>query len=48
MEIARRDELEPFVTLDGSEIRELAGPAWTDATRQSLAKATVAAGATTA
>ena len=48
MEVARRDELEPFTTLDGSEIRELAGPAWTRAREQSLAEATVAAGGATA
>jgi mannose-6-phosphate isomerase-like protein (cupin superfamily) len=33
--------LEPFVTKDGSEIRELVGPAWTPAANQSLAEATV-------
>lgn len=46
--IARLDELEPFVTRDGSSIRELAGPAWTAARNQSLAEATVPAGSATA
>lgn len=41
-------ELEPFTTLDGSQIRELAGPAWTNARNQSLAEATVSPGAETA
>lgn len=48
VEVARRDELEAFITLDGSEIRELAGPASTAASKQSLAEATVRAGAATA
>lgn len=47
MQIARLEELEPFVTLDGSEIRELAGPAWTAARNQSLAQATVPPGGET-
>jgi mannose-6-phosphate isomerase-like protein (cupin superfamily) len=47
VEIAKRDELEPFITLDGSEIRELAGPAWTVAENQSLAEATVPPGGET-
>ena len=42
------DELESFRTLDGSLIRELAGPAWTDARQQSLAEATVPPGGQTA
>ena len=41
MHVANLDELEPFITLDGSSIRELAGPAWTPAREQSLAEATV-------
>jgi mannose-6-phosphate isomerase-like protein (cupin superfamily) len=41
-------ELEAFTTLDGSQIRELAGPAWTKARHQSLAEATVAPGGETA
>jgi mannose-6-phosphate isomerase-like protein (cupin superfamily) len=42
------NDVEPFVTLDGSEIRELAGQASGNAVNQSLAEATVAAGAETA
>ena len=48
MQIARRDEREPFTTLDGSTIRELAGPSWTQARNQSLAEAAVPAGGETA
>jgi mannose-6-phosphate isomerase-like protein (cupin superfamily) len=39
--------VEPFITLDGSEIREVAGPARGDAVNQSLAEATVPAGGST-
>jgi mannose-6-phosphate isomerase-like protein (cupin superfamily) len=39
---------EPFITLDGSEIREVAGPASGNASNQSLAEATVPAGGETA
>jgi mannose-6-phosphate isomerase-like protein (cupin superfamily) len=45
---ANLSELEAFVTLDGSSIRELAGPAWTPARHQSLAEATVPPGGETA
>jgi mannose-6-phosphate isomerase-like protein (cupin superfamily) len=45
---ANLDELESFVTRDGSSIRELAGPAWTAARNQSLAEATIVAGGETA
>ena len=48
MQISHLDALEQFTTLDGSGIRELAGPAWTVARNQSLAEATVPAGGTTA
>jgi mannose-6-phosphate isomerase-like protein (cupin superfamily) len=48
MQISKLERLDQFVTLDGSKIRELAGPSWTDARNQSLAEATVPAGATTA
>src|ERR1700760_914464 len=48
IEKANLDELESFVTADGSAIRELAGPAWTPARAQSLAEATVAPGGATA
>jgi mannose-6-phosphate isomerase-like protein (cupin superfamily) len=47
--LANLGDLEAFTTLDGSTIRELAGPAWTPARNQSLAEATVpVGGATTA
>lgn len=39
--------LEPFTTKDGSEIRELVGPAWTPAEKQSLAEATIPVGGAT-
>jgi mannose-6-phosphate isomerase-like protein (cupin superfamily) len=45
---ANLEQLESFTTLDGSKIRELAGPAWTAARNQSLAEATVPAGGETA
>ena len=49
MHVSRLDAVEPFVTKDGSEIRELVGPAWTPARNQSLAEATLPpGGATTA
>ena len=48
MQIADLSELKSFTTLDGSAIRELAGPAWTAARRQSLAEATVPASGETA
>jgi mannose-6-phosphate isomerase-like protein (cupin superfamily) len=47
MEIARFDQRKPFITLDGSEIRELAGIPTGNAANQSLAEATVPAGAST-
>ena len=47
MQIAKRDEVEAFTTLDASTIRELAGPPWTAARAQSLAEATVPAGGQT-
>jgi len=40
--------VEPFTTLDGSEIREVAGPAIGTAVNQSLAEAAVPAGGATA
>jgi mannose-6-phosphate isomerase-like protein (cupin superfamily) len=40
-------QVEPFITLDGSEIRELAGPASANAVNQSLAEATVPVAAAT-
>jgi mannose-6-phosphate isomerase-like protein (cupin superfamily) len=48
MEIAQLAELDAFVTLDGSSIRELAGPAWTPVRHQSLAEATLPPGGETA
>jgi mannose-6-phosphate isomerase-like protein (cupin superfamily) len=39
--------VEPFITLDGSEIREVAGPASGNAVNQSLAEASVPPGGTT-
>jgi mannose-6-phosphate isomerase-like protein (cupin superfamily) len=48
MEKAKLEELRAFTTLDGSQIRELAGPAWTPARNQSLAEATVPVGGETA
>ncbi len=48
MEKANLEELESFTTLDGSSIRELAGPAWTKARNQSLAEASVPPGGETA
>lgn len=48
MQIAHLDEVDTFVTLDGSSIRELAGPAWTAARHQSLAEASVPPGGATA
>lgn len=48
MEKANLEQLEAFITADGSAIRELAGPAWTAARRQSLAEATLLPGQETA
>jgi len=47
VQISNLSDLESFTTLDGSRIRELAGPAWTAARNQSLAEATVPAGGET-
>jgi mannose-6-phosphate isomerase-like protein (cupin superfamily) len=47
--VSSYDELPPFTTLDGSQIREWAGPVSAPARNQSLAEATVpVGGATTA
>jgi mannose-6-phosphate isomerase-like protein (cupin superfamily) len=43
----RLEDREPFITADGSEIRELAGVPSGNAVNQSLAQATVPAGADT-
>ena len=48
MHVRSYAELEPFVTLDGSEIREWAGRVSAPARNQSLAEATVPAGGATA
>jgi mannose-6-phosphate isomerase-like protein (cupin superfamily) len=48
MEKANLEQLESFITADGSTIRELAGPAWTAVRNQSLAEATVQPGGETA
>src|ERR1700733_12722376 len=48
MEKANLDQLESFITADGSSIRELAGPAWTPARHQSLAEASLDPGGETA
>ena len=45
---SRLAAVEPFTTLDGSTIRELAGPASGNATKQSLAEASVPPGGETA
>ena len=47
MDISRLEQRDPFITLDGSEIRELAGVPSGNAANQSLAQATVPPGATT-
>ncbi len=48
MEIVRGEQRKPFVTRDGSTVRELAGPAPGNAANQSLAEATVPASSETA
>lgn len=48
MDVANLSRVDPFITKDGSEIRELAHPAWTAARNQSLAEATVPVGGATA
>ncbi len=49
MDVTCYEEIEPFTTLDGSVIREWAGPVSAPARNQSLAEATIpAGGATTA
>jgi mannose-6-phosphate isomerase-like protein (cupin superfamily) len=45
--VSAYDDIEPFVTLDGSEIREWAGRVSAPAKKQSLAEATVPAGGVT-
>jgi mannose-6-phosphate isomerase-like protein (cupin superfamily) len=45
--VGRLDEASPFITKDGSEIREVAGPASLPSKNQSLAEATVPVGGQT-
>ena len=47
MRVENLQRVEPFTTLDGSEIREVAGPPTGNAENQSLAEATVPAGGET-
>jgi len=47
MRIERLDRVEPFITKDGSEIRELAGVPTGNSANQSLAEATVPPGGET-
>ncbi|HST39147.1 MAG TPA: cupin domain-containing protein [Conexibacter sp.] len=47
MHLARYDTLEPFITADGSTIREWAGPGYSPARHQSLAEATLPPGTAT-
>ena len=47
MEVRSYGELEAFITLDGSEIREWAGPVSAPAVNQSLAEATIPVGGAT-
>ena len=47
MRVDNLQRVEPFTTLDGSEIRELAGPPSGNAVNQSLAEATVPPGGET-
>lgn len=47
MRVENLNEVEPFTTLDGSTIREVAGPAIESASNQSLAEASVPPGGAT-
>jgi len=47
MHVSSYAEIEPFLTLDGSEIREWAGPMSAPARNQSLAEATIPVGGAT-
>jgi len=47
LETIRREHREPFITADGSEVRELAGVPTGNAVNQSLAEATVPPGSST-
>ncbi len=48
MDVSSYARIEPFTTLDGSEIREWAGPVSIPARNQSLAEATIPPGGATA
>lgn len=47
MQIFQRNEATPFITADGSQIRELVHPNFSGAQNQSLAEATIAPGGAT-
>jgi mannose-6-phosphate isomerase-like protein (cupin superfamily) len=47
VEKSNLEQLTSFITVDGSAIRELAGPAWTPVRHQSLAEATLEPGGET-
>lgn len=47
MDVTNIADLESFTTKDGSTVKELAGPAWTQAENQSLAEAVVPPGGET-
>jgi mannose-6-phosphate isomerase-like protein (cupin superfamily) len=47
VEKANLEQLRAFTTIDGSQIRELAGPAWSPVRNQSLAEATLPPGCET-
>jgi mannose-6-phosphate isomerase-like protein (cupin superfamily) len=47
MHVRSHAQIEPFITLDGSEIREWAGPVSAPARNQSLAEATIPVGGAT-
>jgi mannose-6-phosphate isomerase-like protein (cupin superfamily) len=47
MDVTSYEQIEPFTTLDGSQIREWAGPVSAPARNQSLAEATIPVGGAT-
>ena len=47
MDVTSYAQIEPFITLDGSQIREWAGPVSAPARNQSLAEATIPVGGAT-
>jgi mannose-6-phosphate isomerase-like protein (cupin superfamily) len=48
LQIVKLSDIESFITADGSTIRELAGPSWTQVRNQSLAEARLDPGGETA